>query len=313
MNINLTLLMQAIAFAPVHLVHGQVGLAAGDASRSRPARSRSPTASPRASGRQNLASAEKRIDRYDRASRAKAQRNRRDAARSPRAETIEQAKMRGRAEGERDRRRREGARSSRRCTCARSSCASRSREARGRRRGRDPEARSRRQGPRDAARDDLKRAVRTHHGRDCRPSPVLTPKRRSSSRGRRHAAAAVVADAALRAPRSRPTQPARGASGQPQARRRPRRNRCSLSSRATGYDAQARNFFRVLIDSRPRRAAAADRRAVRGAQGRGRGDVPRDDRERVPLTDAQLRGAQGGAGEAFRQEDRGRQWAWTPS
>ena len=268
MNINLTLIMQAVAFFVLHLVFRQVHLAAADAAPSRRARSRSPTASPPASkASRSLASAEKRDRRDARPRRrARAAGDRRHGEKFS-AETIEQAKV------EAPRRKPIASsppprpRSSRKSRAPRNSCATRSPSLRSPARRKILKREVDREGarascsPQAEARALGKRHGRTHHHRAAvRRSRVRARARqqRAARRGREMLQLASRVVARSRASRVRSTT---------RSSTRRRRNRCCCRSAATSSTPKAATSCGCW-SRRPHRAAAGDPRAVRCAEGR---------------------------------------------
>ena len=126
MNINLTLIAQAVVFAAVHLVHGQVHLAAAAARDRGAPEDRSPTASPRPSrASRSLEASQQAGRRGDPARRASAppRSSRRPRSAPRRWSRRRRTRPRTKATA---RRRPPRPRSSRKCRARASSCASRS-------------------------------------------------------------------------------------------------------------------------------------------------------------------------------------------
>ena len=303
MNINLTLFMQAVAspsfiwftakfvwpplMRAIETRQKQIadGLAAGE------------------QGRQSLASAEKRI--AEMMAEAKAQLAEIIAqGEKLKTETIEEAKVEAKAEARAHRRRGQGR--DRAGSRAREGAAARpGRRSRRRRRGEDPEARSRRQGARRAARAIRQRALGEA------PMAELTTIARPyaeaafAARARRERAAGVVGDAAASRARSSPTpRVARGAR-QPEARRAATRSRCCCRSAATGSTRAAATssacWSRPIASRCCRRSRTLFEALKNDADGVAKATID----TAFPLDRRAAGGAQGGAREALRQEDRG--------
>ena len=153
MNINLTLVAAGDRVRRLHLVHGEVRLAAADArDRDAPEDDRRRPRRRRAGPPERSPSAEKRIGRHARARRKRRPHEIVAQAEKSRAETVEAGEGRGQGRGRPHRRRGQAPRSSRKSPRAKEQLRDQVADARGRRRGEDPAARGRREGARRPAR-----------------------------------------------------------------------------------------------------------------------------------------------------------------
>ncbi len=286
MNINFTLVMQAVAFAAFiwftakfvwpHLMRAietrqkQIadGLAAGE------------------QGRQSLATAEKRI--ADMLAEAKTRSSEIIAQGDKlKSETIEAAKAEAKAEADRILAAAK-AEIEQEVAAREGSAARPGRRSRRRRRGEDPEARSRRQGARRPARVDPAAALTE------RPMAELTtiarPYAEAAFRIARDANALPVwsADAALRRARSSPIRAIGDGARQPEAHRgRQGSARCCRSC-GDKLDPMGRNFVRVLVEADRiavlPQIASCSRALKNDAEGVAKARID----SAFPLSDAQL-------------------------